>query len=321
MSRPARPRKHGFYPHKKRGPKKLSSPSGEAHGRGQKKRDATFFTDEQGRVRKIPLTKAAAQKLHEQRSTRSRTTDERLKAELAESPARWSKRMNRSDLKGIDYPKTEEAKRKPSGKRKASSKKRKEPSKSLAQRIHARRSKKAQAVDESKKAPIVKDVEEWKVKKNRLDMKNVDYPKKAKGKAEAKKTKKQPSKPEPVVKEVKPSKPERKKRARKAKRKAKPIKVSKRQVKEDMIYIEIKHLRDACDKFGVDPQEIDNTLSYSENKKHIHEMARKRGITEQEFSGEKEAMKQWKGQKTHYFDYMANQLEEAGFNVQRPDMY
>jgi len=66
----------------------------------------------------------------------------------------------------------------------------------------------------SEKAPVVKDVKEWKVKKNRLDMKNVDYPKKAKGKAEAKKTekqpkkpKKQPSKPEPVEKEVKPPKP------------------------------------------------------------------------------------------------------------------
>jgi len=164
-------------------------------------------TDEQGRVRKIPLTKAEAQRLHEQRSTRSRTTDEILKAELAESPARWSRRMNRSDLKGIDYPKTQEAKRKPGGKRKVSGKKRKEPSKSLAQRIHARRSKKARVADESKKAPVVKDVKEWKVTKNRLDMKNVDYPKKAKGKAEAKKTEKQPSKPEPVEKEVKPPKP------------------------------------------------------------------------------------------------------------------
>jgi len=211
MSRPARPRKHGFYPHKRRSNKKLSSPSQEAHG---KKRDSAFFTDEQGRVRKIPLTKAEAQRLHEQRSTRSRTTDERLKADIAESPARWSRRMNRSDLKGIDYPETQEAKRKPGGKRKVSGKKRKEPSKSLAQRIHARRSKKARVADESKKAPIVKDVKEWKVTKNRLDMKNVDYPKKAKGKAEAKKTekqpkkpKKQPSKPEPVEKEVKPPKP------------------------------------------------------------------------------------------------------------------
>jgi len=211
MSRPARPKKHGFYPHKRHSNKKLSSPSQEAHG---KKRDSAFFTDEQGRVRKIPLTKAEAQRLHEQRSTRSRTTDERLKADIAESPARWSRRMNRSDLKGIDYPETQEAKRKPSGKRKVSEKKRKEPSKSLAQRIHARRSKKARVADESKKAPIVKDVKEWKVTKNRLDMKNVDYPKKAKGKAEAKKTekqpkkpKKQPSKPEPVEKEVKPPKP------------------------------------------------------------------------------------------------------------------
>jgi len=211
MARPARPRKHGFYPHKRRSNKKLSSPSQEAHG---KKRDSAFFTDEQGRVRKIPLTKAEAQRLHEQRSTQSRTTDERLKADLAESPARWSRRMNRSDLKGIDYPETQEAKRKPGGKRKVSGKKRKEPSKSLAQRIHARRSKKARVADESKKAPVVKEVKEWKVKKNRLDMKNVDYPKKAKGKAEAiktpkqpKKSKKQPSKPEPVEKEVKPPKP------------------------------------------------------------------------------------------------------------------
>jgi len=304
MSRPARPKKHGFYPHKRHSNKKLSSPSQEAHG---KKRDSAFFTDEQGRVRKIPLTKAEAQRLHEQRSTRSRTTDERLKADIAESPARWSRRMNRSDLKGIDYPKTEEAKRKPGGKRKVSGKKRKEPSKSLAQRIHARRSKKARVADESKKAPIVKEVKEWKVKKNRLDMKNVDYPKKAKGKAEAKKTekqpkktKKQPSKPEPVVKEVKPPKPEQKKH--KAKPVVKEIKPSKPKTLPSREEIE----EEAYRMYMMDNPQFDTSPERNELSEEGYLKAAQQNLmstgTEKQMTDD-------------YIKYLKQDLEERGYTV------
>jgi hypothetical protein len=36
-----------------------------------------------------------------------------------------------------------------------------------------------------------------------------------------------------------------------------------------MNYLQIKHLLKLCKKHKVDPYEIDSTLSYSENKKHL----------------------------------------------------
>ena len=36
-----------------------------------------------------------------------------------------------------------------------------------------------------------------------------------------------------------------------------------------MIALELWHLKRICDKYGLDYQEIDNTLTYSENKEHL----------------------------------------------------
>jgi hypothetical protein len=38
--------------------------------------------------------------------------------------------------------------------------------------------------------------------------------------------------------------------------------------------LEKSHLKRLCDKYGVDYYEIDNTLTYDENKKHIMEMVK-----------------------------------------------
>jgi len=46
-----------------------------------------------------------------------------------------------------------------------------------AQRIHARRSKRARHIDERLKAPMAKSFEQWNNQPNRFDLPNVDTPK------------------------------------------------------------------------------------------------------------------------------------------------
>ena len=47
-----------------------------------------------------------------------------------------------------------------------------------AQRVHARRSPRAKHIDEGLKAPTAKTVEQWLAQPNRLDLPDVDTPKK-----------------------------------------------------------------------------------------------------------------------------------------------
>jgi len=42
----------------------------------------------------------------------------------------------------------------------------------------------------------------------------------------------------------------------------------------NMKALEFRHLKRLCDKYGLDYQELDNTLTYYENKKHLLELAR-----------------------------------------------
>lgn len=38
--------------------------------------------------------------------------------------------------------------------------------------------------------------------------------------------------------------------------------------------LELRHLKRYCDKYGIDYQEIDNSITYSENKQHLRSIAR-----------------------------------------------
>jgi len=107
------------------------------------------------------------------------------------------------------------------------------------------------------------------------------------------------------------AKPKRVKKPKKHK-----IKPSKPRMK--MTHIEKMHLLASAKEFNIDPQEIDNTLTYYENKKHIHEMARAKGVSEMEISASEKESKEWASQYQEYLGNLKGELEGAGYTVTSP---
>jgi len=115
----------------------------------------------------------------------------------------------------------------------------------------------------------------------------------------------------PVLMKTKPKKPKRIRKPKKHK-----IKPPKPRAK--MTHIEKMHLLASAKQFNIDPQEIDNTLTYYENKKHIHEMARSKGVSEMEISSSEKEAKQWTSQYEEYLGNLKGELEGAGYTVTSP---
>ncbi len=131
-------------------------------------------------------------------------------------------------------------------------------------------------------------------------------------------TKKKPTKKEkPKKKEAGKEATEKPKRKRKSTLK---IPRKKRRRPRKMTYIERMHLKAACKKFGVDPQEIDESITYYENKKHIQDLARMKGYTQAEITSEKQEREEWTQQYEQYLSNLQGELEDAGYTVTPPTM-
>ena len=92
----------------------------------------------------------------------------------------------------------------------------------------------------------------------------------------------------------------------------------KRQPAQKMTHIERMHLLAACKKFELDPQEIDNTLNYYENKKHLQELASEKGFSEAEITSAEQEQKEWTSQYETYLNQLKGELKSAGYQVIEP---
>jgi len=103
-------------------------------------------------------------------------------------------------------------------------------------------------------------------------------------------------------------------------KKPKKHKIKAPKPRTKMTHIEKIHLLASAKQFNIDPQEIDNTLTYYENKKHIHEMARAKGVSEMEISASEKESKEWTSQYEEYLGNLRGELESAGYTVTEPNM-
>lgn len=67
--------------------------------------------------------------------------------------------------------------------------------------------------------------------------------------------------------------------------------------------LELRHLKRLCDKFGIDYQEIDNTLTYDENKQHLRFLIRMLSQTLDVFELERMAELQKQYMEEHFLCY------------------
>jgi len=127
-------------------------------------------------------------------------------------------------------------------------------------------------------------------------------------------------KEEKVKAATKPKAEEPKELARTYK-KERRVKVSKKpKPKTEMTHIEKMHLLTFAKKYELDTQEVDNTLNYYENKKHLEGLAREKGFSQEEIEGSKAALEEDVSQHEEYLHSLRNELEEAGYTVIEPNV-
>jgi hypothetical protein len=99
------------------------------------------------------------------------------------------------------------------------------------------------------------------------------------------------------------------------------VKIGKKpKPKTEMTHIERMHLLTMAKKYELDTQEIDNTLNYYENKKHLEGLAREKGFSQEEIEGSKAALEEDVSQHEEYLHHLRNELEEAGYTVIEPNV-
>lgn len=132
---------------------------------------------------------------------------------------------------------------------------------------------------------------------------------------------KKPGVPRVIVK-PKPKEPKIKEKIEKPKKEPKRLKIpkKKRPPPTKMTHIEKMHLLAASKRFNIDPYEIDNTLTYYENKKHIQELAKEKGYSEHEITSMEQESKQWASEYSEYLSHLRTELESAGYRVSSPNM-
>jgi hypothetical protein len=110
-----------------------------------------------------------------------------------------------------------------------------------------------------------------------------------------------------------------KRKEEKIKAATKPKIGKKPKPRTEMTHIEKMHLLTMAKKHELDTQEIDNTLNYYENKKHLEELARGKGVSEEEIKGSKASLEEDVSQHEAYLSQLRGELEEAGFKVIGPN--
>jgi len=138
------------------------------------------------------------------------------------------------------------------------------------------------------------------------------------------------SKPKPIrVKKIEPKpriekKPEEPKVTVEPKKPREPVALKpiakKQPVVRKMSGIERRHLLAFCKQFELDPQEIDDSITYYENKDHLQELARERGVSEEEIVGAEQQIDLITAQYEQYLGHLRSELESAGYVISEPNM-
>jgi len=107
---------------------------------------------------------------------------------------------------------------------------------------------------------------------------------------------------------------------REIKAKPKAVKIGKKpRERKGMGYIEKMHLESFVKEHELDRQEIDSTLTYQENKKHLEDLAKAKGVSEEEIKGKETAVEEDVSQHEQYLAQLTSELEEAGYKVIPPN--
>jgi hypothetical protein len=106
----------------------------------------------------------------------------------------------------------------------------------------------------------------------------------------------------------------------KIKKQPKAVKVGKKKREHTgMTHLERMHLLSQAKELELDPQEIDSKIGYYENKKHLEELARHKGVSEEELHGKEAAISADVASHEEYLHSLRNELEAAGYTVPEPE--
>jgi hypothetical protein len=98
-----------------------------------------------------------------------------------------------------------------------------------------------------------------------------------------------------------------------------PIRVKKERPQAGMSHLEKMHLLSQCKELEIDPQEIDSSINYYENKKHLEDLAKQKGVSEEELHGQEAKIEADVSAHEEYLNQIRNELESAGYRVVEPE--
>lgn len=102
--------------------------------------------------------------------------------------------------------------------------------------------------------------------------------------------------------------------------KPKPVKIGKKQrERKGMTHLERMHLLSFAQEHELDSQEVDSKLSYWENKSHLEELAKAKGISEEQLHGSEAKITEDVSAHEEYLHNLRNELESAGYTVNEPE--
>ena len=103
--------------------------------------------------------------------------------------------------------------------------------------------------------------------------------------------------------------------------KPKAVKIGKKpRERKGMGYIEKMHLESFVKEHELDRQEIDSTLTYQENKKHLEDLAKAKGVSEEEIKGKEKVVEEDVSRHEEYLAQLKSELEQWGYQVTDPDV-
>jgi hypothetical protein len=85
-----------------------------------------------------------------------------------------------------------------------------------------------------------------------------------------------------------------------------------------MGHLERMHLLSFAKEHELDSQEIDGKIGYYENKAHLEELAKQKGVSEEELHGKEVKIEEDVASHEEYLNNLKNELEEAGYKVELP---
>jgi hypothetical protein len=85
-----------------------------------------------------------------------------------------------------------------------------------------------------------------------------------------------------------------------------------------MTHLEKLHLLTFAKQHELDTQEIDSKIGYYENKQHLEQLAKEKGVSEEEIKGSEAAQEEMVSQHEEYLHHLVSELVESGYKVIGP---